>query len=297
LKLDERDAALLEEGSVLPDRMQEFPHHAGKEMDILNCLFRARDLFLKEDDECFYYLGIALHYVQDGWTSKPKVRDKHTKWEYDIQATTENTQLIWSIKHVFEIGDFFSILQKEELVEELVKSADARASLALLFEGWKTFSYGRKVFTYLSINRKLFENAIKKQPLPSQTIESYLFLGKGMIGICTYNLLTYHREWELRKEIFGENMINNFPSIHIAGEDVFCDVFSYSLSCYAVRNPNWFGQKFIKVGYIRWSTPYIDLFFAMIYSILLSCYILLPKDISPENWKKNVMERFNELIS
>ena len=89
LKLIDSERGLLRNGSVLPDYQHDFPHHTGKSQTIKTEIENARKLFLEKDDECYMRLGIALHYIQDGWTSKPRTGDKHTAWEQLIQEQSE----------------------------------------------------------------------------------------------------------------------------------------------------------------------------------------------------------------
>jgi hypothetical protein len=81
LKIEPKFCKLLEEGSVMPDYQETFPHHIGKDNEIERLLRSARMKFLKSDDECYYLLGMAFHYIQDKWTLRARTRDKHTQWE------------------------------------------------------------------------------------------------------------------------------------------------------------------------------------------------------------------------
>lgn len=84
LGLSERQTAQLKTGSTLPDLQANFPHHFGKELEIVKGIGKSRRLFLKGDDECYSILGSSLHYVQDRWTLRPRTADMHTQWEYEI---------------------------------------------------------------------------------------------------------------------------------------------------------------------------------------------------------------------
>jgi hypothetical protein len=102
LNLGKREASLLEGGSANPDSWADFPHHYGKEIEIMRNILDARRLFLQGDDECYHRLGIALHYIQDRWTLRPRLRDKHTKWEKTIEYAPilSDSELVKSIKEV-----------------------------------------------------------------------------------------------------------------------------------------------------------------------------------------------------
>jgi hypothetical protein len=78
-KTEKREVDLLINGSINPDSWANFPHHSGKDDEIAENILSARRLFLKGDDECFYRLGIALHYIADRWTLRPRMAEKHTE--------------------------------------------------------------------------------------------------------------------------------------------------------------------------------------------------------------------------
>jgi len=86
LKLGKEEAELLKSGSTRPDYFEKFPHHKGKDFQTLKKIFDARAMFLKDDDEAFVKFGEALHYIADQWTLRPRTRDKHTKWEEQIET-------------------------------------------------------------------------------------------------------------------------------------------------------------------------------------------------------------------
>jgi len=86
LKLGKEEAELLKSGSTRPDYFEKFPHHKEKDVQTLKRIFDARAMFLKDDDEAFVKLGEALHYIADQWTLRPRTRDKHTKWEGQIET-------------------------------------------------------------------------------------------------------------------------------------------------------------------------------------------------------------------
>jgi len=100
LKLGTREASLLEKGSIAPDIWADFPHHRGKEGEIKNNLLSAIELYFNGDDEAFHKLGVALHYVEDKWTLRPRTADKHTKYELEIERSkiVDNIQLSAMIK-------------------------------------------------------------------------------------------------------------------------------------------------------------------------------------------------------
>lgn len=91
LNLTKEQIKLLEHGSVLPDYElgdeHSYPHHKDSE-HVVKFLIRARQSFLKNDDECFLQLGIVFHYIQDVWISKSGASPMHSKWEEKINKAT-----------------------------------------------------------------------------------------------------------------------------------------------------------------------------------------------------------------
>jgi hypothetical protein len=70
-------------GSLDPDRKKSIfkrrePHHFGREKDIENYLWKARRNFIKgKEKECCYYLGFALHFVEDAPIYSPAIYQKY----------------------------------------------------------------------------------------------------------------------------------------------------------------------------------------------------------------------------
>lgn len=80
----------LKEGVIFPDKSRQFPHHNphhyGKDAEISNFLLTSRSQFLQGDLYSAYFnLGIALHYIQDSFTSYPSFLPKHDEWEQWIE--------------------------------------------------------------------------------------------------------------------------------------------------------------------------------------------------------------------
>jgi len=84
LALSEKQTNLLISGSINPDAWVNFPHHFGKNAEILSTIISARKQFLSNDDKCYAELGNALHYIEDRWALRPRIADKHTEWEVKI---------------------------------------------------------------------------------------------------------------------------------------------------------------------------------------------------------------------
>lgn len=79
-------ASRLREGSIMPDKWRDYPHHHGKSDTIRKYILDARRFFLAGDlaNACFT-LGVSLHYVQDSYTSLSSRSKHHISWEQQIQ--------------------------------------------------------------------------------------------------------------------------------------------------------------------------------------------------------------------
>ena len=73
-------------GIVAPDKWEDFPHHYGKSENIKANLLKSRGYFLRDDlRNAFFYLGVALHYIQDSHTSLSSSYFNHHRWEESIE--------------------------------------------------------------------------------------------------------------------------------------------------------------------------------------------------------------------
>lgn len=96
------EAAQLREGSILPDKWGDYPHHHGKGDNIEANILRARESFLSGNiRKTCYHLGVALHYVQDSYTSLSSRSAHHERWEQQIQEAYANEDLIGLISSAF----------------------------------------------------------------------------------------------------------------------------------------------------------------------------------------------------
>lgn len=74
-------------GILTPDQLKDYPHHYGKSESIKEHLMRSRGYFLQDDwPNAFFNLGVALHYIQDSYTSMPSdYPERHHNWEVSIE--------------------------------------------------------------------------------------------------------------------------------------------------------------------------------------------------------------------
>jgi len=73
---------------VAPDQWADYPHHYGKSGSIRKYILQARRFFLcGELSNAYFSLGVALHYVQDSYTSLTSRSIKHQEWEEQIEQS------------------------------------------------------------------------------------------------------------------------------------------------------------------------------------------------------------------
>jgi len=82
------EAERLREGILSPDKWGDYPHHYGKSKVIVKYILEARRHFLINDlSNAYFCLGVALHYVQDSYTSLSSRSMKHQAWEQQIEES------------------------------------------------------------------------------------------------------------------------------------------------------------------------------------------------------------------
>jgi DNA-binding transcriptional regulator YiaG len=97
------EAAQLREGALAPDKWGNYPHHYGKSGEIETNLLDARVYFLRGDlANAYFNLGVALHYIQDSYTSLTSRSDHHSRWEHQIEEASFVTDLkelvLWAFR-------------------------------------------------------------------------------------------------------------------------------------------------------------------------------------------------------
>ena len=86
IPLSDLEVSKLKEGVIDPDKWRDYPHHYKKEKEIQNNLWFSRQHLLIDDfPNAYYYLGVALHYVQDSYTSMASFYPNHHSWEESIE--------------------------------------------------------------------------------------------------------------------------------------------------------------------------------------------------------------------
>lgn len=88
IRLTDEEYSRLKQGVIAPDKWGDYPHHYGKFNEITNYLSLARSQYLQNDlNSAYYNLGVALHYIQDSYTTYPSFLPKHDEWEEWIEGS------------------------------------------------------------------------------------------------------------------------------------------------------------------------------------------------------------------
>ena len=86
ISLSNEVAQSFKNGILAPDQWKDYPHHYGKSENIKELLMKSRGCFLQDDfPNAFFHLGVALHHIQDSYTSMASFYPKHHSWEEDIE--------------------------------------------------------------------------------------------------------------------------------------------------------------------------------------------------------------------
>jgi hypothetical protein len=108
IPLSNLEALQLREGVLAPDKWGDYPHHYKKEREIQNNLLTSRKYLLVDDfPNAYYNLGVALHYIQDSYTSMASFYPGHHDWEESIEncdcvSNLEETIQYWLRDNSFE---------------------------------------------------------------------------------------------------------------------------------------------------------------------------------------------------
>lgn len=118
LRLTPREALRLEKGCIRPDYWKNYPHHYGKERQIREHIFRARRLFLENDKlDSLFWIGVALHYVQDRWVTVPSSSLNHGWWEDQIDEAPFVDDIVEMLK-AFALTKFYQPTQATQARED-----------------------------------------------------------------------------------------------------------------------------------------------------------------------------------
>jgi len=107
LPLSSEEASRLKDGVVAPDKWGDYPHHYGKSAMIRKYLMESRRFYLQNDlPSAYYNLGIALHYIQDAYTTLTSRSPNHHNWEEQIEDSRFVYDMEGLIQAKFQTNSF-----------------------------------------------------------------------------------------------------------------------------------------------------------------------------------------------
>jgi hypothetical protein len=91
-------------GVIAPDQWNDYPHHHGKSIAIINNLMAARQSFLQDRlPETFYFLGVAFHYIQDAYTSVVPYEGRNKEvWHHNYEQNIEDAPFVDDISKTIQ---------------------------------------------------------------------------------------------------------------------------------------------------------------------------------------------------
>jgi hypothetical protein len=125
------EASKLREGVVEPDKWGDWPHHHGKSGDIERYIMSARRSFLQNDfSNAYYYLGFALHYIQDAYTSvkhydSPNNQKWHQNYEQEIESERFVLDLEREIQYRFR-NDYPEMKKYSDIARDLSRNVEGK---------------------------------------------------------------------------------------------------------------------------------------------------------------------------
>jgi hypothetical protein len=89
------------EGVIAPDKNRRSyeSHHHGKSDAIARNLMYARQFYLQDNQQnAFYYLGVALHYIQDSYTSVISYDSPNNQmWHQNYEQSIEDSRFVYDV--------------------------------------------------------------------------------------------------------------------------------------------------------------------------------------------------------
>jgi hypothetical protein len=153
IPLSEAEKERLREGVIAPDKwgLSDTPHHYGKEKQIHYYLLESRKYFLRYDLlGAYYYLGVALHYIQDSYVSMASFYPKHHSWETSIDKCNYESNLEKTIRYWLKHDNFERerCLRLATSLANEIQGKDSTLNIATLTGHEQFTSYAKPIIDY-----------------------------------------------------------------------------------------------------------------------------------------------------
>jgi hypothetical protein len=121
------------EGIVQPDKDRGpfDSHHHGKSAEIEDNLIRARGYFLQNDlPYAFFHLGVALHYIQDSYTSVISYDSPNNQmWHQNYEQSIEDSQFVYDLENTIQFffrNDYAQLNRYSQLAKILAGKVEGK---------------------------------------------------------------------------------------------------------------------------------------------------------------------------
>jgi len=189
-------------GIVAPDKWEDFPHHYGKSEKIKENLLKSRGYFLRDDlRNAFFYLGVALHYIQDSYTSLAFSYINHHRWEESIEYSNFTDDLNQTINYALRNNEWERnrCLGLADALSKKAYGRDNTLYLATLTGQVKSESFAEPIVDLnlgLRASFVVMESVLSSKNCPS--LENQL-----RVGLSKYEALLRTAELDLSNNIVG----------------------------------------------------------------------------------------------
>ncbi len=118
-------------GILAPDQWQDYPHHYGKSDAIQTNLQHARQHVLQNNQQdAFYHLGVALHYIQDAYTSVISYNSPNShEWHRNYEQSIEDSDFVYNVENIIQYLFYNNTHQLEKysnITSQLSKNVEGK---------------------------------------------------------------------------------------------------------------------------------------------------------------------------
>jgi hypothetical protein len=202
ISLTDEVAQSFKNGILAPDKWKDYPHHYGKSEEIETYLIKSREYFLQDDfPNAFFNLGVALHYIQDSYTSYASFYPKHNSWEESIEYAYFADDLEETIRRSLNSNPYERdrCLQLANILSRKAQGRDNTLYMATLSGHAASRSFARPIVDLnlgLRASYVAAESALSSRNSPALKDE----LRRGLLN---YEALMRTAEAELSNKIIG----------------------------------------------------------------------------------------------
>ena len=148
ISLSSQEEKNLKDGVIAPDKWKDYPHHYGTSQKIRKYLTEARRNYLQNNlSRAYFNLGVALHYIQDGYTSLSSKSPKHQSWEKQISESRFVQDLCGTVQYFLskDRNQIRYYLELERVLSTDPKGRDQTLSVATMVGRVESESWAKPI--------------------------------------------------------------------------------------------------------------------------------------------------------